>query len=246
MPPPGSSPRMRGTPMSVNSRRCNMPDHPRACGELETMMWKFINSKRIIPAHAGNSRRGRLAWRVRTDHPRACGELADRFNRIELWIGSSPRMRGTRIVIPAANEWLRIIPAHAGNSKSDRQAGRPESDHPRACGELDNRSGEFSTWDLDHPRACGELRYTVDVDEDILRIIPAHAGNSSTVPYGLAAKSDHPRACGELDSYHAGRKEYHWIIPAHAGNSVPLILLMMSLYGSSPRMRGTLRRDSAL
>ena len=64
----GSSPRMRGTQMRGSRLRDVMPDHPRACGELNL-------------EHD--------PYRVLTDHPRACGELGIIF--AFLACGSSPR-----------------------------------------------------------------------------------------------------------------------------------------------------------
>ena len=154
-------------------------DHPRACGELPAIATErateFGSSPRmrgthgavvlhrkigrIIPAHAGNSRPGDTLLRVSPDHPRACGELCTPPLVMSGYAGSSPRMRGTPVPGILYVVFLRIIPAHAGNSPgADRGLHRAVTDHPRACGEL-FRVDDFARSGLmaDHPRACGEL-----------------------------------------------------------------------------------------
>ena len=94
-PHPGSSPRMRGTPGRAGLFPRLWSDHPRACGELAAVLMPGARAagssprmrgtrrsgsgdalgRRIIPAHAGNSRPVWLCRPRRADHPRACGEL---------------------------------------------------------------------------------------------------------------------------------------------------------------------------
>ena len=131
-------------------------DHPRACGELiegpdgagkttgssprmRGTLWQHRTARsrpRIIPAHAGNSPRHPPDCPQLSDHPRACGELDSQDRLSTMTDGSSPRMRGTRVKGRAHGRFLRIIPAHAGNSAPDRFASSRMADHPRACGEL--------------------------------------------------------------------------------------------------------------
>ena len=205
--PFGSSPRMRGTPRhrgdairciriipahagnsacSGGSLAYGLPDHPRACGELLNSSRTHRPQLRIIPAHAGNSGR-------QTTAPSQAS-------------GSSPRMRGTLRIWFCSWASTRIIPAHAGNSQmgSDHHAGNLRNcpDHPRACGELvvedsvhsRKRVGssprmrgtlrgcfaEIRRLPSDHPRACGELPPDEIARKVKARIIPAHAGNSSS------------------------------------------------------------------
>ena len=111
----GSSPRMRGT----------HPNHLRR-----------VKPNRIIPAHAGNSRPARTRRLPISDHPRACGELWSYQAVSATNTGSSPRMRGTRGRSARTPVGVRIIPAHAGNSRPPGVNMAFTSDHPRACGEL--------------------------------------------------------------------------------------------------------------
>ena len=312
-------PRMRGTRSCTASGSPAVPDHPRACGELASRLSRTPSASgssprmrgtrghrecvahriRIIPAHAGNSLTRRRSLQASTDHPRACGELVARIASGDLFIGSSPRMRGT----PCRGERLyrhrRIIPAHAGNSPRRRYGvgswsessprmrgtpwytapgGRRVRIHPRACGELQCLVVDVENADGSSPRMRGTL-LSAHGRERRVRIIPAHAGNSWRRAVREAHPADHPRACGELPnepSSHVhergssprmrgtlvARHEHLAvirIIPAHAGNSAtggacrPLApdhpracgeLAMERLQGkldagSSPRMRGT-------
>ena len=92
---PGSSPRMRGT-------------HVDRIGLLSHLG--------IIPAYAGNTHRMRHPYPTSGDHPRVCGEHR-LFNGVPTSVpGSSPRMRGTPIVIIIILVKYGIIPAYAGNT----------------------------------------------------------------------------------------------------------------------------------
>ena len=70
----GSSPRMRGTHISVDSQS---------------------KISGIIPAHAGNTGPRLASRECRRDHPRACGEHKAGRVTLSNFPGSSPRMRGT-------------------------------------------------------------------------------------------------------------------------------------------------------
>ena len=93
--PTGSSPRMRGTPEFIHSRM-------------------FILG--IIPAHAGNTFDDSQVKSDFGDHPRACGEHATVTTVPGSTLGSSPRMRGTRVLNIGRVLTTGIIPAHAGNT----------------------------------------------------------------------------------------------------------------------------------
>ena len=228
---------MRGTPVTERAERLR---------------------RRIIPAHAGNSRPAPRPGPVDTDHPRACGELQVQRHLDLPRAGSSPRMRGTLGHDGVHHLGLRIIPAHAGNSLSAWKYRRRRSDHPRACGELAVIWASVSPCPGSSPRMRGTLADDLDAASPH-RIIPAHAGNSgpsSDLPTG---PSDHPRACGELVG---GNSPFSCatgssprmrgtlvpladlvrelrIIPAHAGNSSSFFSASSRISGSSPRMRGT-------
>ena len=132
----------------------NPADHPRACGANKgaggNLNGRYGSSprmrgkphqrvmppagRRIIPAHAGQTRALARPDQRRTDHPRACGaNSSGAFSMIRL-IGSSPRMRGKRVGSVPVGILARIIPAHAGQTQSHQRNGKEDADHPRACG----------------------------------------------------------------------------------------------------------------
>ena len=151
----GSSPHMRGTPVS-----------------------HYSNSGRhgIIPAYAGNTGSVLPAMRRYRDHPRICGEHEDQTPLLVWTRGSSPHMRGTLGHIREADFHAGIIPAYAGNTTHFTSISPRIKDHPRICGEHSIRPAKL-TGDLgssphmrgtpgrlasalsrhgDHPRICGE------------------------------------------------------------------------------------------
>ena len=109
----GSSPRMRGKP------------HQRVMPPA---------GRRIIPAHAGQTRAITRPDQSRTDHPRACGANGSGQSLSESLLGSSPRMRGKPNPTREMERRTRIIPAHAGQTTGTTRFREGFPDHPRACG----------------------------------------------------------------------------------------------------------------
>ena len=156
----GSSPRMRGTPRRPHRR--------------------FAHDG-IIPAHAGNTCGGLRCTMSTRDHPRACGE---HFNQLYLSAqkkGSSPRMRGTPYVAHEGACCRGIIPAHAGNTDALDRDLRVNGDHPRACGEHSYPTGSAVFIEGSSPRMRG-TQVGVIITVGFTGIIPAHAGNTQTIP----------------------------------------------------------------
>ena len=152
----------------------------------------------------------------RTDHPRACGANLISLSAITLRIGSSPRMRGKRGRGDETVLEVRIIPAHAGQTAPRRAWTLAPPDHPRACGANRDGKAENPMADGSSPRMRGK-RWLSRCRRRSLRIIPAHAGQTSKVRRSVTHSPDHPRACG------ANKTET---------TSIP------EIDGSSPRMRG--------
>ena len=110
----GSSPRVRGTPMSsASSPRC----------------------MRFIPACAGNTSSMRCFSRARAVHPRVCGEHSAACCSRAASLGSSPRVRGTPWLPEFDAVDVRFIPACAGNTPVPPPAWPLPAVHPRVCGE---------------------------------------------------------------------------------------------------------------
>ena len=93
----GSSPRVRGKPGGTCSP-CQFP--------------------RIIPARAGQTRRGVRVSSTSPDHPRACGANSCSLSRLSSTSGSSPRVRGKPWRAVCLHGRYRIIPARAGQTSA--------------------------------------------------------------------------------------------------------------------------------
>ncbi len=194
----GSSPRMRGKPRLPNRR------HQR---------------RRIIPAHARQTGSVIVAIATTSDHPRACGANGFGYRDGVMVDGSSPRMRGKLFLRVGQGRVLRIIPAHAGQTRLRVSVRLSVPDHPRACGANSFTTTVAARPGGSSPRMRGK-RAQDQTGGHRRRIIPAHAGQTMRRPHAASASSDHPRACGA---------NLRWV-SAEKSNG-----------GSSPRMRGKLR-----
>ena len=176
------------------------------------------HAHRIIPARAGQTS---SIWRdssASTDHPRACGANSFFLSSHVLGFGSSPRVRGKRVVRVPGRLPARIIPARAGQTARRCRAAPERPDHPRACGANGKAFHTEENLPGSSPRVRGKRPVRVGVSAK-RRIIPARAGQT---PSGIADSShraDHPRACG-------------------ANSSTIKSITVPS--GSSPRVRGKL------
>ena len=154
-PRPGIIPACAGNTGFYRVHTKDVGDHPRVCGEHPGTMvltWYLRGSSPrvrgtlaevevvhdplgIIPACAGNTRRGMWSGRRCWDHPRVCGEHEREFAVVRFDTGSSPRVRGTRRGRISHHARTGIIPACAGNTRLRSAGRRPGWDHPRVCGE---------------------------------------------------------------------------------------------------------------
>ena len=156
----------------------------------------FLLLARIIPADAGNTSRKNTARSGDQDHPRGCGEHPSRQGITMIRAGSSPRMRGTLLGNRYAAVQARIIPADAGNTEDDINTNNFKQDHPRGCGEHRDSGLWYHRLDGSSPRMRGTLGNR-DLSEVAIRIIPADAGNTDSLPIHIIIRQDHPRGCGE-------------------------------------------------
>ena len=135
----------------------NLPaarDHPRGCGAhylMRSAVWSdsgssprvrgsrtnppaLIRHPGIIPAGAGLTVIvGRQQHEAR-DHPRGCGAHAAGRKTPLLWMGSSPRVRGSLRQVSHYRPFQGIIPAGAGLTMQGYTRYRAGRDHPRGCG----------------------------------------------------------------------------------------------------------------
>ena len=215
---------------------CGLEDHPRACGANSRS--KNLNPRRlgssprmrgkrcvgrvqhpwprIIPAHAGQTRRDISTSGRSPDHPRACGANGKISSKTMVRTGSSPRMRGKLRVERGRDDKIRIIPAHAGQTHGRRYMADRTPDHPRACGANKGAFAQTLSADGSSPRMRGKPEHR-HPGHGHRRIIPAHAGQTSPHAIMPPRSTDHPRACGANGS---------------------MTCAFRSCSGSSPRMRG--------
>ena len=151
---------------------------------------------RIIPACAGNTDRRQSVFAAMSDHPRVCGEHTRSRSSMAVCRGSSPRVRGTRSTAFAEYAGNRIIPACAGNTAICHRIRREPPDHPRVCGEHRPSSVRCRCSDGSSPRVRG-TRNAMNPDRANHRIIPACAGNTTSIKCVVMERPDHPRVCGE-------------------------------------------------
>ena len=157
--------------------------------------------------------------------------------------GSSPRVRGT----PPACAARRSI----------------SSVHPRVCGEHLGDIGLHGIAAGSSPRVRGTLP-SGGLRPSRSRFIPACAGNTSNAVATATAEAVHPRVCGEHGGFFRFAVLANRFIPACAGNTANAALEVISeavhprvcgehlarrycsatSCGSSPRVRGTLGRES--
>ncbi len=136
--------------------------------------------------------------------------------------GSSPRTRGTRRSASTSSSAWRFIPAHAGNTQAECIPHPVEAVHPRARGEHAGRLGRREAMSGSSPRTRGTRRAS-QPGPLRARFIPAHAGNTWSRCARRRGRPVHPRARGEHHhGYSAGGERG----------------------GSSPRTRGTRRRNN--
>ena len=134
----GIIPAHAGLTMKSTWSRKKRRDHPRACGAHIRSSCTSVNqtgsSPRmrgsqegpvraqqvhgIIPAHAGLTCSVCEIALMPKDHPRACGAHITPLSRSGIATGSSPRMRGPHLLVICSIPSRRIIPAHAGLTRS--------------------------------------------------------------------------------------------------------------------------------
>ena len=109
----------------------------------------------LIPAHAGKTVLCRLVWPCWWAHPRSCGENTEAAALIFGTTGSSPLMRGKRLVGTLFQERVGLIPAHAGKRACTPQRKNRERLIPAHAGKT-LRGSRPPAGSRAHPHARGE------------------------------------------------------------------------------------------
>ena len=192
----------------------------------------------LIPAHAGKTVipvQGRFFVEP---HPRSRGENGTSLTCRLRSSGSSPLTRGKRAHRARAPRENRLIPAHAGKTgrgRGPRGGGRA---HPRSRGENRGRRREPVKERGSSPLTRGKPRPVACCCPQ-RRLIPAHAGKTSSDSSSARSAKAHPRSRGEnfgnkandesadgsspltrgKRELHAPRRDRRGLIPAHAGKT---------------------------
>ena len=111
--------------------------------------------------------------------PRLCGEYSPEKHIRPKNVGSSPLARGILNRCVCKSYISRIIPACAGNTKSDKYCQNLYWDHPRLCGEYAEGMALKDCLIGSSPLVRGILLFDI-LRSSTLRIIPACAGNTAS------------------------------------------------------------------
>ena len=192
----GAHPRSRGEHCGVKVRRRIMTgSSPLARGTLRQLRYG-AEVTGLIPARAGNTNLTISSTSTSRAHPRSRGEHFQWGAHFGMIAGSSPLARGTRSTgIPCFHS-PRLIPARAGNTLLVPGPYRRRRAHPRSRGEhgLKMASGE--------PQAGSSplARGTPSISSPQVTasgLIPARAGNTSSICSEYQPIWAHPRSRGE-------------------------------------------------
>ena len=217
------------------------PAHPRVCGEnlrkADTESLRSGSSPRVrgklrlytrpsgtrglIPACAGKTSDFYAAIISSPAHPRVCGENKESLSLAGLLSGSSPRVRGKPFACFLAVLRPGLIPACAGKTRRVDSKARRRRAHPRVCGENTRAASPPKAVWGSSPRVRGKRGRSVKASF-LTGLIPACAGKTGAARGRRRVETAHPRVCGE--------------------NGGPLTLWVIGP-GSSPRVRGKLRRS---
>ena len=256
----GIIPALTGNTRLRSGRWWPAPDHPRSRGEYKFneavnavsgrssplsrgIPWRRRSRARvarIIPALAGNTASTSDVSSRTQDHPRSRGEYSTSIRPRKTQEGSSPLSRGILRSVCGPRGLDGIIPALAGNTLTQCLRHPLTRDHPRSRGEYALPSFILKYQDGSSPLSRGiplwPLRH-----EPPARIIPALAGNTSSITESSAVPRDHPRSRGEyvtssnawtgpegssplsrgIRNRESRQRVEERIIPALAGNTTP-------------------------
>ena len=196
--PPGSwaHPRSRGeNSIVVGAARAAAGSSPLTRGK-QGQQARAHPDRRLIPAHAGKTRRAAYATRRSAAHPRSRGENRVLYGSLSEVQGSSPLTRGKHDVRDRRLPGRGLIPAHAGKT-SRGWRGRPsERAHPRSRGENSDDRTDANRRPGSSPLTRGKPSASV-VPSTRVGLIPAHAGKTKQQPTHAPTTQAHPRSRGE-------------------------------------------------
>ena len=193
----GIIPALAGNTESWGCGRYEHQDHPRSRGEyihecrgggphggssplsrgIRGTIGPRMTCPGIIPALAGNTGSQKATDQVGRDHPRSRGEYQALLDPVVLTAGSSPLSRGIPVGGSGCGLDPGIIPALAGNTRSDVFSTGWTGDHPRSRGEY-AVAVLFCTHGVGSSPLSRGIRIRVKTEVQMDGIIPALAGNT--------------------------------------------------------------------
>ena len=217
--------------------------------------------RRLIPAHAGKTLAALTMPTAPMAHPRSRGENVTCSRRWSRSVGSSPLTRGKRDLLAPLVAKRRLIPAHAGKTRSRICSESAPAAHPRSRGENGGFARALLAVPGSSPLTRGK-RVGVGGHWWVFRLIPAHAGKTQRLASRSASPWAHPRSRGEnsLSAARARgcggsspltrgkrrtrrpRRRGRGLIPAHAGKTSETAFLTGATT-AHPRSRGENDRD---
>ena len=168
---------------------------PLTRGKLQAIV-PIIASVRLIPAHAGKTATPHKAQVTMRAHPRSRGENGIHSMSNSCRPGSSPLTRGKPPEARQRDPDDRLIPAHAGKTRSPAGVSSSVKAHPRSRGE--NCTNLFPSL----CRAGSSPLTRGKLESNMMRIacrglIPAHAGKTHSSLHSNNSLPAHPRSRGE-------------------------------------------------
>ena len=159
-------------------------------------VWICQATARIIPAHAGKTKRCGSQKRQARDHPRSRGENCHRSLDQAIRSGSPPLTRGKPGGGVATVRVDGITPAHAGKTMHLNIPRARYRDHPRSRGENSWQPGKMAISLGSPPLTRGKPSFRTTFF-GLFRITPAHAGKTDVTGIDSLRTRDHPRSRGE-------------------------------------------------
>ena len=152
--------------------------------------------RRLIPAHAGKTPRSRGAAARTWAHPHSRGENQERTAPMPGPLGSSPLTQGKRCMILPTGRPVRLIPTHAGKTAGSFPEWSPFGAHPRSRGE--NASAVSAAYPASGSSPLTRGKQAASRGCCVAaRLIPAHAGKTTSTATRACFAWAHPRSRGE-------------------------------------------------
>ena len=148
-----------------------------------------------IPACAGEPCRVPLLRGRAEVHPRVCGGAVSNTIPLPPWSGPSPRVRGSRGLMPRLGDRVGSIPACAGEPMGGAGTPGPVGVHPRVCGGALRHASAWALVIGPSPRVRGS-RGPGQGPPPRRGSIPACAGEPGRGRIAPRAAPVHPRVCG--------------------------------------------------